>query len=100
MADTMRRVPTAGYLSGMQAVMIPQEDGRLLPAGPIEMLVRGGLTEIDVQRILSMAVGDAHRASLLETVPDIAPEGAFGTSWKHRMAQESFNILQERVVVK
>ncbi len=100
MADTMRRVPTAGYLSGMQTVMIPQEHGRLLPAGPIEMLVRGGLTEIDVQRILSMAVGDAHRASLLETAPDIAPEGAFGTSWKHRMAQESFNILQERVVVK
>lgn len=100
MAEAVAAVPTERYLSGMQTVMIAREGGLLLPAGPLEMLARQGLTDLDAERMLALTVGDAHQASLFETIPDIAPGEAAAAAWKHRMARQAFDALRERVVVK
>jgi hypothetical protein len=100
MADTIRRIPTAGYLSGMQTVMIRQGQERLVPAGPIEIIAEKGLTDLDTEKILGMTVEDAHLASLFETIPDIAPEMMTSAAWKDEIARDCFETLRGRVIVK
>ena len=99
-AEAVSGVPTDRYLSGMQTVMIAREGGLLLPAGPLEMMARQGLTDLDTERMLSMTMEDAHLASLFETIPDIAPGEAAAAAWKERMSRDAFDALRERVVVK
>ena len=100
MAEAVAGVPTDRYLSGMQTVMIAREGGLLLPAGPLEMMARQGLTDLDTERMLSMTMEDAHLASLFETIPDIAPGEAAAAAWKERISRDAFDALRERVVVK
>ena len=100
LAETIGRIPTDGYLSGMQTVMVPWEKGCLVPAGPVEIMAEKGLTDLDIQKILALSVKDAHRASLFETIPDIAPSEAVSTGWKHSLARDAFESLSGKVVVK
>jgi hypothetical protein len=99
-AQFVAKVPTACYLSGMQAVMCQHEDGGLVPAGPIEIIRSGGLTAVDLQRLLSLTVREAHIASLFETITDVAPEVAELPDWRRILAKESRELLWNKVVVK
>jgi hypothetical protein len=74
MAGKVDRVVTDDYLSGMQAVMFTSKNNELLPAGPVEIISAGGLTAMDLARISSLTVEQAHCASLFETLMDVAPE--------------------------
>ena len=98
--ETIGRVPTDGYLSGMQAVMTMPDATGLIPAGPIEIMAGGGLDGNELNHILSMSIRDAHLASLFDTIPDIAPWEARSDDWKRDMARESFCQLGDTVVTK
>lgn len=100
MAETIERVPTGGYLSGMQTIMTPWEKECLIPAGPVEIIAENSLTELETQKILAMSVKDAHLASLFETIPDIAHRKITSTGWKHSLAMNCFESLSDRIVVK
>jgi hypothetical protein len=99
-ADIIKGLNTHTYLSGMQLVMVRIKDDALIPAGPLEIIAGGGLTENDLQQILSFTVRDAHLASLFETVPDVAPWAIEAADWKDRLARECNGLLGEKVVVK
>jgi hypothetical protein len=99
-ADRIEEVETHSYLSGMQTVMSKIENNALVPSGPVEILAGGGLSENDIEQILELNVRDAHLASLIETIPDVAPLTLHGSDWKKHLAQETFQILSDRIVVK
>ena len=71
-AQLVENIVTGSYLSGMQMVMTGDTD-TLIPAGPVEIIAGGGLTDEDLDQILSLSVRDAHLASLFETIDDISP---------------------------
>ena len=99
-ADLVEGVATDTYLSGMQAVMTRIKEDTLIPAGPIEIIAGGGLTDDDIQQILSLTVRDAHLASLFETVPDVVPWAIKMPDWKKQLALDCCRILEGRVVIK
>ena len=100
MADMVEGVTSYTYLSGMQAVMVRIKNDALIPAGPLEILAGGGLTNNDIDKILSLSVRDAHVASLFETVPDVAPWVAKTPDWKRQLAVDCCPLLEDKVVIK
>jgi hypothetical protein len=99
-AGLVEGVATDTYLSGMQAVMVRNKEDTLIPAGPVEIIAGGGLTDDDIQKILSLTVRDAHLASLFETVPDVVPWALKMRDWKNHLAVDCSRILGEKVVIK
>lgn len=99
-AVRVAEIPTAGYLSGIQAVMCQSENGGLIPAGPLEIVASGGLTSEDLQRILTLTVREAHIASLFETVTDAASDITMSSHWKERLSDECQALLRDRIVIK
>jgi hypothetical protein len=99
-ADAVRGVPTQSYLSGMLAVMARMDRSHLVPAGPLEIIAGGGLTQEDVEKMLTLTVKDAHLAALFETMPDVAPTALQYPFWKEQLSVDCANLLQGKVVVK
>ncbi len=97
-ARLVEKVETGSYLSGMQTVMT-EDKGNLVPAGPVEIIAGGGLTEKDLERMLFLSVRDAHLASLFETVGDISAFSEEKDQLKHDIAQDCW-VLRNKVVVK
>ncbi|MCP4340155.1 MAG: hypothetical protein GY799_15010 [Desulfobulbaceae bacterium] len=97
-ARLVEGIETSSYLSGMQTVMAGDTNG-LIPAGPIEIIAGGGLSDQDLDQILSLSVRDAHLASLFETVDDIAPLVDEKRQLKQALAKYCL-LLRNKVVVK
>ncbi len=87
--QSVKGVPTTSYLSGMQAVLGASEQGGLSLAGPVEIIAGGGLSQLDIERIKTTSVLDAHIASLPETLADAAPELLL-QGWQARLSYERY----------
>jgi hypothetical protein len=94
----IEQIPTDYYLSGMQAVMGMIGNNFLVPAGPLEIIARGGLPDSDLNKILSIPVKEAHLASLIETLPDIAPQEVKDKEWKKFYAFNCNAFLKHKLV--
>jgi hypothetical protein len=99
-AALVTRVVTDCYLDGMQTIMSEVEGGYLLPAGPVEVIAGGGITDVDIEKMLSLSLREAHLADMLETVSDGVPENLLDPDWKEKLARESWQFLAGKVVVK
>jgi hypothetical protein len=99
-AQVVLQAPTTLYLDGMIGAMSRMEDGLLIPAGPVEIVAGGGLTEEDIMTMLSLTVREAHLADLFETFTDGAPPELRTTGWKKRLALAGSAWLEGKVVVK
>ncbi|MFO1349421.1 MAG: hypothetical protein U1F68_01540 [Gammaproteobacteria bacterium] len=99
-ADAVACTPTASYLAGMQAVMCDLGGNALVPAGVIEIIAAGGLDDGDLQRMLMLSVRDAHKASLLETIPDIASGETASPGWKQSLVISCYEDLKQQAIVK
>jgi len=88
------------YLSGMLPVMAQVENDFLVPAGPVEIIAGGGLSNEDIKKMLSVKVQDAHLASLLETIPDFIFSLIKSTDWKKQIAIDSLRELEGNVLIK
>lgn len=97
-ARLVEQIETGSYLSGMQMVMAGAAD-TLVPAGPVEIIAGGGLSERDLDKILALSVRDAHLASLFETIDDIGPPVGEKKHLKRILAEYCWQ-LRGRVVVK
>ena len=97
---TISSIKTDSYLSGMQAVMINYQKDHLIPAGPVEIISRGGLTVSDIEKISDLSVRDAHFASLHETIPDLFSNSQnFDPDWRQVLAKICFTDLKGKLVV-
>lgn len=98
-AHHLSHVPCNIYLSGMQAVMRNQNDELLLPAGPVEMIAGGGLSRDQLDRVRSLTVRDVHLAGLIETFTDFQPIKDHSKNWLFFLANESFHLLADRILI-
>ena len=92
-------VKTDGYLSGMQTILF-DHGGALLPAGITEIIATGKINEAELKRISEITVGDAHRASLAETVPDLLGSHSLVPDELKDLAAEHFTTLSESIVLR
>ena len=99
-ADNIEQVVTHKYLSGMQTVMLEKKDRGLVPAGPLEIMSSGGLKDQDIEKILALTVKDAHIASLLETIADVARSEICDESWQRILANDCAQLVGESIVTK
>jgi hypothetical protein len=99
-AIQVEKVESNFYLSGMLPVMTIVENDFIVPAGPVEIAAGGGLTNDDIETMLSIKVRDAHLAALLETLPDFIPWLSKTSDWKSRLAKDSLRRLEGKVVIK
>jgi hypothetical protein len=98
-AEHISQVPSNIYLSGIQAVMHKQNNTLMLPAGPIEMIAKGGLSPDKLEQLRSVTVRDAHLAALLETLPDLQHRDDFSINWRLPLAKEINHMLHDRIVI-
>jgi hypothetical protein len=99
-AKHVEKVDSNFYLSGMLSVMTHIENDMMIPAGPLEIISKGGINGDDIDKILSTKVRDAHLASLLETIPDFLPTMIKSFDWKYQLAKDSSKLLEGKVVIK
>lgn len=81
-------IPTDKYLSGMQTVMRKWAHGALHPVGQLEMIASEMSLNDHISNIVEMTVHDAHKASLVETVADAAPDQVISEDWYAQLADQ------------
>lgn len=99
-AHFVAQVPTGGYLDSMLAIMTRAEDDSLIPAGPVEIIAGGGISDKDIEHMLSLTVREAHLAALFETIPDVMPSKLLSLEWKKQVAADCYRLLKEKIVLK
>ncbi len=99
-AEKVSQVQTEAYLSGVQAVMTLAGAGALAPAGALEIIAGGGLSGEDLARIGDITVREAHLASVVDTVRDVAPEVADSPTWQKQVGVDLKRVLGRRIVLK
>lgn len=99
-ADSVACIETAHYIDSMLTVMTKSKDEHLFPAGPLEVIAGGGINDIDLERMLSLTIRDAHLADMFETVPDAIPQKQRPPHWRKQLAKDCFTLLREKIVMK
>ncbi|MFQ5937744.1 MAG: hypothetical protein ACE5LB_15175 [Acidiferrobacterales bacterium] len=99
-AEKVSQVKTESYLSGMQAVMTLAGAGALAPAGALEIIAGGGLSGEDLANIGDITVREAHLASVVDTVRDVAPEVVDSATWEKQVGVDLKRVLSRRIVLK
>lgn len=97
MIDDIR---TDYYLDGMQSVMKQINSRFLVPAGPLEIISRGGITSDDLEKMAGLTVREAHLADMFETVQDVVPPKTLPPGWKEQLAHETYQLLKHKTVIK
>ncbi|MEM7251192.1 MAG: hypothetical protein AAF493_07210 [Pseudomonadota bacterium] len=91
--DAVSGVSTDGYLGGMQLVGHSFGDRGIVPAGPIEIIAGGGLGPDDLERMSRTSVGDAHLASLFDTITDVGLAPTLEPHWREALADQLQTLL-------
>lgn len=65
--EQIRGVPTENYSTGMTFAVARYEDGSVKPAGAMEMMAKGGLTQDDLTRIRNITLAESN----LLGIPDV-----------------------------
>lgn len=85
------------YLSGMQTVGIKKE-GQVRPAGPLEIIASGGLTQGQYEQIGEVTVLQSHIASLYDTISDIGP-GSSDLNWDQKeISRLVYDTVGDKIV--
>jgi len=100
MAYLVAQVPTNWYLDSMLSCMTRLEGGLLIPAGPIEIIASGGLTNDDLEKMLALTIREAHLADMYDTTTDAVPIELRQPGWKKQLASDCFQLLEGKIVAK
>ncbi len=99
-AQIVAHVSTNSYLDSMVAIMTKITDHSLIPAGPVEIIAGGGISNKELEQIASLTVRDAHLADMFDTVLDAVPLELLPLGWRKQLAADSFQLLQGKVIIK
>jgi hypothetical protein len=97
---SISKISASKYLSGMQAIMTKTDESSIVPAGPIEIIASGGISDSDVKNILEITILNAHKASMIDTVTDLKVNKAENTNWKEIISNENYLDLKSEVVIR
>jgi len=68
-AKKASRVPTANFVTGMNIVLSLYPDGTTEPAGAVEIIAAGGLTEKHLEKIKALTVDEATLSGVMKISP-------------------------------
>ncbi len=69
-AEKAGRVPTANFITGMNVALALYPDGTTEPAGAVEMIAAGGLTEEHLEKIKALTVHEATLSGMTNIRPN------------------------------
>jgi len=70
-AQNVAQVPTANFVTGINVALSVYPDGAVKPAGAVELIAGGGLTEKDLEKIKEIPVYEANMSGLLESYSEV-----------------------------
>jgi hypothetical protein len=82
-------VPTDYYLSGMMCGLVYCGSNRAVPAGPLEIIARGGLQRQYLENLKSLTVGEAHDLGLFNIYPDVMTLNERMLAWQEGLSAEA-----------
>ena len=94
--DSGRLRPDA-YLSGMQTIAL-KTGSQLFPAGPLEIIASGGLSEEQLQQVGEVTVLQSHIASLYDTLTDVFPRRDDSKLEKKEIAQLVHDAVSSKIL--
>ena len=87
-AEAVAGVTTDLYLSGMMFLLAGVNGRFATPAGPIEIISRGGLKDGFMNELGSLFISDAHRIGLFNIYPDLVSRPERIERWQESLAFE------------
>ncbi len=81
-------IPTDYYLSGMMGILVKTGPYTAVPAGPLEIISRGGINDRYLQNLHQLTVEQAHRMGLFMSYPDITGRDERKPGWQESLALE------------
>jgi hypothetical protein len=100
MNKAIRKIETTNYLSGMQTIMIKNDEDSIFPAGLVELIASGGVNDNDIENILTINIEDAHKASILDTLTDLKIDENIDNNWKEIVSKDNYNQLKEKIIIR
>jgi len=70
-AQNVAQVPTANFVTGINVALSVYPDGAVKPAGAVELIAGGGLTEKDLEKIKEISVYESSISGLLESYSEV-----------------------------
>ncbi|WP_328610672.1 hypothetical protein OG943_16615 [Amycolatopsis sp. NBC_00345] len=89
MSELVARTPTNICLAGLQASGRVLADGRVIPAGPVEIAGAGGFTEADIAAMQTVTVRDAYLLAFPELFHHLVPGAVLPPGWGSLLAAEN-----------
>lgn len=87
-AEAVVRVNTNFYLSGMMFLLAGVRGQFAVPAGPVEIISRGGLENGFLEELGSISLNTAHQIGLFNIYPDLFSRQERLQQWQERLAME------------
>jgi hypothetical protein len=84
-------VATHFYLSGMMFLLARSEQHIAVPAGPLEIINKGGISWEFLKEAISITVEKAHKIGVFNIYPDMFPRPERMTEWQMKLAAELSN---------
>ena len=97
-AEQISQLECSGYLSGPLFALIRSRDGGLAPAGPLEIIRRGGLTDHRLEELMDATVLEAHVMGLSGSYPDLVRSELRQPQWRSLLCNQ-LNQSYERFIL-
>jgi hypothetical protein len=98
--SAITNIETKNYLSGMQTIMIMNDDYSIVPAGPVELIASDGINDEDINKIEKINIIDAHKASMIDTLTDLKMENNVNEDWKEIVSRQNYMQLRENLIIR
>lgn len=99
-AQKIGQVPTRSFLGNMAVIMLEQKDSNMVPAGPIEIILTGGLSDTERNKLAGVTLRAAHTIGLFESVPDLLPVSQQPSFWQKKLGHACSLLLRDNIIVK
>lgn len=97
-AEAIACVATNFYLSGMMFLLAGVDQQFAVPAGPIEIISRGGLKNEFLEELQSISINTAHQIGLFNIYPDLVSRQERLEQWQERLAIELYKANSKWVL--
>ena len=97
-ADQIGQLDCSGYISGPLFALIRSTNGGLAPAGPLEIIRSGGLTEARLDQLLGATMTESHVMGLSGSYPDLVRADLRIEGWRS-LLREQLPGAYERYII-
>jgi hypothetical protein len=98
-AEAVASVATDRYMSGMMFLLSRIGKDRVVPAGPLELIDRGGITQQFLAEVIqSVSVAAAHKIGIFNIYPDVFQGHERSPGWQSQFSREFNRVNQDWIL--